>query len=132
MCQAAERCELFLYDIKQMDAKKHRDFTGVSNELILSNLQKISRLGSQIRLRIPFIPGYTSDDENITAIAELAAALKGIQGVNILPYHKAAMDKHRRWGFNYQLGDLREPTEAELQHAREICAKKGLAVQIGG
>jgi len=132
ICRAADNCELFLYDIKHMDSVKHREYTGAGNERILSNLKKLSQRGSRIQIRIPFIPGLNTDDENINATAELAAALDGISGVNILPYHKFAEDKHKRWGFNYRLPDMREPSREELQHAQEIFAKKGLAAVIGG
>ena len=132
ICEAANHCELFLYDLKHMDTVKHREYTGAGNELILSNLKKLSQIGSKIQIRVPFIPGVNSDDANINAVAELTAALDGICGVNILPYHKAAADKHKRWGFRYRLEGLREPPEEELQHARDLFAKKGLAAVIGG
>jgi pyruvate formate lyase activating enzyme len=130
--KAADRCELFLYDLKHMDSAKHREYTGVGNELILSNLKKLSELGSRIQIRIPLVPGLNSDDENINTIAELIAALDGINGVNILPYHKAATGKHKRLGFDYRLPDLREPTEEELQHAKDLFTQKGITTIIGG
>ena len=132
MCGAAKHCELFLYDLKHMDSAKHREYTGAGNELILSNLKKLSLLGSRIRLRVPFIPGINSGDDNIRAAAEFASSLDGVCGVNILPYHRAAAGKHRRWGFNFALQDLMEPTEAELLRAREIFAERGLEASIGG
>jgi pyruvate formate lyase activating enzyme len=131
ICKAADHCDLFLYDIKEMDTEKHRMFTGVGNELILSNLVKLSQLGCRIQIRVPFIPGFNTEEENINAIAELAAGL-GITGVTILPYHKAAADKHKRWGIPYRPGDIREPTEADLQYAAGVFAKKGLDAVIGG
>ena len=132
ICLAADHCELFLYDIKHTDTAKHREYTGAGNELILSNLSRLSQKGSRIQIRIPFIPGMNTDDENINAVAELAARLDGITGVNILPYHSAAADKHKRWGFKYRLIDMREPSQEELQHAQELFIKKGLATVIGG
>jgi pyruvate formate lyase activating enzyme len=130
--RAAGHCELFLFDLKHIDTEKHREYTGMGNELILSNLKKLSQMGSRIQLRIPFIPGLNTGNENINAIADLAAGLNGITGVNILPYHKAAADKHKRWGFDYMLKDMREPSIEELERAREIFVKKGLVAIIGG
>ena len=115
-----------------MDTEKHRSFTGVGNELILSNLKKLSRRGSRIQLRLPFIPGFTADIKNLNAIADLASTLAGITGISILPYHKAAAEKHKRYAFNYRLGDVQEPTEAELLYAQELFNKKGLAAVISG
>ena len=132
IARAADHCELFLYDIKHMDTEKHRLYTGAGNDLILSNLRKLSFLGSRIQLRIPFIPGINTEDENITAIAEMAAGLTGITGVNILPYHKAAADKHRRRGIPFRAGEIADPQEAGLGRACEIFARKGLNAVIGG
>ena len=36
------KVDLFLYDLKIMDSKKHQKYTGVSNEIILENLKKLS------------------------------------------------------------------------------------------
>jgi len=130
--EAALHCELFLYDLKHMDTDKHREYTGVGNELILSNLEMLSRIGSRVQIRVPFIPGLNSDEKNISAVAGFAARLSGISGVRILPYHRAAADKHRRWGFNYRAADVMEPTEQELREAAGIFEKEGLAVAIGG
>lgn len=132
ICAAAEYCDLFLYDLKFMDTEQHRKYIGFGNEQILSNLKKLSELGSSIQIRVPFIPGLNDDDENIGAAAEFTACLNGISGVNILPYHKASMDKYRRWGWEYLLKDIREPAEAELRHAAELFEQKGISVQIGG
>ena len=130
--EAASQCELFLYDIKHMDTEKHREFTGSGNELILSNLEKLSQSGSSIQLRLPFIPGINTDDENIRSVAELASSLNGITGINILPFHKAAIDKYRRWGITWASEKTPIPSEAELKHALELFAEKGLAAVIGG
>ena len=40
--RAAAITDLFLYDVKLIDPAQHRRFTGVSNELILSNLRKLA------------------------------------------------------------------------------------------
>jgi pyruvate formate lyase activating enzyme len=49
--------DLFLYDLKLMDDARHRAFTGVSNAPILANLQALSRLGHNLLIRIPLVPG---------------------------------------------------------------------------
>lgn len=129
--KAAERCELFLFDIKHMDTVKHRELTGAGNELILSNLKKLCKAGSLVQLRIPFIPGINTDESNLNAVAELAAGLD-ITGVRILPYHKMAEDKHRRFGLIFRLKNAREPSSDELRYAQDVFARKGLAAVIGG
>jgi len=40
-----------------MDPKQHKQLTGVSNELILSNAWKVSDRHVPLYIRIPLIPG---------------------------------------------------------------------------
>lgn len=63
-----------LYDMKIMDGAQHRQFTGVSNELILQNLLytagyiRTAGRPMQLWIRTPLIPGATASVANISAI----------------------------------------------------------------
>ena len=129
---AAKRTDLFLYDIKHMDPEEHKKYTGVDNVVILENLAAISEAGANINVRIPFMPGLNSSDENMRAIGKFVAPLRGVVGVNILPYHTVAKGKHERWHMEYKLNDLMPPTENQTRHAAEILESYGLKVHIGG
>ena len=129
---AAKRTDLFLYDIKHMDPEQHKKYTGVDNVLILENLAAVSEAGAKINVRIPFMPGLNSSDENMHAIGKFVAPLRGVVGVNILPYHTVAKGKHERWHMEYKLNDLMPPTENQTHHAAEILESYGLKVHIGG
>ena len=130
--EAAKRTDLFLYDIKHMDPEEHKKYTGVDNVVILENLAAISEAGANINVRIPFMPGLNSSDENMRAIGKFVAPLRGVVGVNILPYHTVAKGKHERWHMEYKLNDLMPPTENQTHHAAEILESYGLKVHIGG
>ena len=66
---AAEETELFLVDLKVMDAEKHKRYTGVDNELILSNIRLLAKLHKPFIIRIPLIEGINDDEDNIEATA---------------------------------------------------------------
>ena len=53
--------DYYLVDIKSMDVKRHEEYTGVSNELILENIIKLSRATNSLVLRMPLIPGFNDD-----------------------------------------------------------------------
>ena len=76
--------DLFLYDLKLIDDAKHRHYTGVSNALILDNLQALGRVHGRIWLRVPIIPGINDDPANLEAAARFAATVPGVQQVNLL------------------------------------------------
>ena len=45
--------DLFLFDIKHIDNELHKQYTGVGNELIISNLDMLIEKGKDVILRIP-------------------------------------------------------------------------------
>jgi len=125
--------DLYLYDIKHMDPQKHREFTGVDNEVILSNLTALGDGGAAVHARMPFIPGVNTDEENLRAMARFLIGVKGVAQVNLLPYHSAAEDKHTRWGMEYKLkGSVFVPTESSLRKAARLLEGFGISVKIGG
>ena len=127
-----EHVNLFLYDLKLMDDAKHRKFTGVSNELILRNLQMLSTRGHNITLRVPIIPGINDDDENICQTAAFAAALPHLNEVDILPYHHAGTEKCKRLNKVYGLLETRPPSGERMAEIAQILEEFGLQVKIGG
>ena len=133
--KVAERCELFLVDLKLMDSKAHQKFTAVKNEKILQNIRLLSELGKRFWIRIPLIVGVNADDGNLKASAEFLAALPTHpEMVNLLIYHDVGKGKHARLGTEYNPGSypMEAPSEEVQQHALSIMQQHGLNAKIGG
>ena len=122
--------DLFLYDLKLMDDERHQKYTGVSNKLILSNLQQLAESGQQIEVRIPLIPGINDDTENLEQTAAYIAGLPNITGVDLMGYHDIAAAKYEALGMVYPLRDTIPPTEASMQEAVRFFEEKYLSVKI--
>jgi pyruvate formate lyase activating enzyme len=120
--------DLFLYDLKLMDAGKHIKYTSVSNRLILSNLQKLSREEVHIIVRIPLIPGINDDDENLEQTGSFLAALPDLDGVEVMPYHEIGMAKYRALGINYRLVNTIAPTNDQIVEVEELLSSYHLPV----
>ncbi|MFD3158532.1 trans-4-hydroxy-L-proline dehydratase activase [Haloimpatiens sp. FM7330] len=129
--EIASKADLFLYDLKTMDSKKHKKYTGVDNEIILNNLKKLSIIHNNIYVRIPIIPGINDDEDNLKRSAEFLGQLR-IKKVNLLPYHKYGMDKYERLKKSYKLIDKEEPSDEIMSEISEYFVKSGLNVKIGG
>ena len=84
--------DLFLYDVKCISEDLHKEGTGVSNRLILENLQKLSNKNAEIIVRIPVIPEFNGNDYEMQKIADYLKDLR-IKKVELLPYH--AMGEHK-------------------------------------
>lgn len=129
--RVAQHTDLFLYDIKLMDPVLHRRLTGVPLDPILENLERLLSWGARVRIRVPLIPGVTSD-ASIERTGELLASLPAVDGVNLLPFHVSARDKHRKFDMPWLLeGDEEIPRDRVEAWAGRI-AEWGLQVGIGG
>jgi len=122
--------DLFLYDLKLIDDQRHRKFTGVSNELILSNLQRLAESGAQIEVRIPLIPGINDDDENLYQSAVFIAGLPDITKIELMAYHDIAASKYGSMGLPYPLPDTAPPSDSAMQAVAKYFERKGLSVKI--
>jgi len=127
-----EYVDVFLYDLKLIDDEKHRQFTGVSNQSSLRNLQALSQQGENIILRVPVVPRVNDDEENLRATAELATALPSLTRVDLLPYHNTAIHKYRRLGREFLLPGTQRPSDDLLTSIARTLREFGLQVHIGG
>ena len=88
----------FLWDYKETDEIKHKEFTGVSNQRILENLDALYKDGANIILRCPIIPGLNDTEEHFRGIAQRSSQMKNLKGVELMPYHKFGVAKDTRIG----------------------------------
>ncbi len=123
--------DLFLYDIKLMDPIKHRKYTLVFNPRILDNLRELARLGHNIRIRMPIMPGINDDIKNLRETAAFAVEV-GVNRIDLLPYHAVALNKYERLHRHYRLPDLQTPSDERMSEIAQVFEGFGLQVQIGG
>ena len=127
--------DLFLIDLKHLDSEKHKQFCGVPNERILSNLRMIAEAEKDFIIRIPLIEGVNADENNLIRSAEFLASLRWKRKiVNLLPYHEVAKGKHEKLGlaFNPDHIPLSAPSPEQQQHAVAIFNRYGITATIGG
>ncbi len=133
LLRVAGHTDLFLYDLKMIDAERHRHFTGVDNQLILHNLKALAETGAAIQVRIPLIGGVNDDLQSVRAFAVYVAGLAGVsKEVNLLPFHDVARGKDMKLGRERDLSALKEPGPESVARALEIFSEHGLAASVGG
>ena len=127
----AQETDLFLYDLKVMDPRLHKEATGVHLRPILNNLVRLLSVGAKVRIRIPLIPGI-SDGDNVDRVASFLRGLDGIDGIHLLPYHAPAREKHLKFGVPWRLPhDLAMPP-GHADVVAERMRSHGLHVTVGG
>jgi len=90
--------DLFLYDYKETDNNKHKKFTGVSNDLILKNLDLLYNSGANIILRCPIIPGVNDSENHFNGIKSLYFNYPNLAGIELMAYHNIGNDKAMQAG----------------------------------
>ena len=131
--EVARRTDLFLYDLKMMNAELHGKWTNMRNERLLHNLKAISKAGAIIIIRIPLIGGVNDTNENIEQTAKFVDELWGDKKeVHLLPYHNIAQNKYLKLGKSNDFEKLQEPEEETLITAIAKFAEYGIKASVGG
>ena len=125
LAKAAEYVDLFLYDLKHFDDSMHRKYTGISNRLILENLQLLDSLGAEIEIRYPLIPGMNDDEADLLRMLAFLHKLSRPHPVTILPYHKIGSHKYERFNLEYKMQDVEEPTPEHVLKIKDMINTHG-------
>ncbi len=128
----AAETDLFLYDLKLMDADRHERYAGVDSQLVLDNLRALCAGGRRVWVRFPLVPGITDDDANLAALGDFVRSLPGPPPLHVLPYHRIGSDKYDRIGLQYPLQGLEPPSHDHVANVARLLESYGLTVQIGG
>jgi pyruvate formate lyase activating enzyme len=130
--EVASLADLFLFDVKVLDPARHLRFTGVPLEPIVRNLRALDEAGAAIWLRMPFIPGYNADEENLRAVGTLATSLRQTRRIHLLPYHRLGAEKFARLGRTSPMPEVTPPPPAEIEKAAALLRTYDLDVHVGG
>ena len=122
-----QEMDMVIMDVKMVDDERHRRYTGVSNRLILRNLQTLIAMGRPMRIRVPLIPGVNDTPENMEATAALLQNAPALDKVELLPYNRAAGAKYAGLGMAYRVDfDQDQPP----QIITEPFVRRGLRVDV--
>ena len=93
------------------------------------NLSRLIQDGKHVRLRIPLIPGFNTDPESLSALAE-TAALHGAQKVDLLPFHRLGSGKYKALGWAYRYADTPPLSVQEATRMGDAFRARGLHVRV--
>ena len=119
--------DLFLFDIKHMDAKMHREYTGVSNVQILENFCRIPE-DKEIFVRVPVVKGV--NDNCLKEIADFLKNRKNVRLVELLSYHALGASKYE--GLGKKEKKFAPPDMEILEEAVGYFKKCGICTKASG
>ena len=130
--RVSELTNLFLYDLKILDAKKLEELTGVPLRPILDNLRAIDGSGAEVVVRFPLITGVTDGARNLKALGDFLTSLKNTRRVHVLSFHKTAADKYARLGRRWEYSGLEPAPGEQVDGIIESFRGSGLIATAGG
>lgn len=112
--------DLVYADLKIAEGGKHKEYTGQSNERILSNLKKLSEAGKEVIVRIPLIPGVNDTSEELEMLGNVIKTFGGgVRAVEVLKYNYLAESKYQSIGLNWENFGKETQSDETLERIRQ-------------
>lgn len=124
--ELARVTDTFLWDFKDSDPVRHREYTGAENGRILSNLRALDGLGADIRLRCIMVEGVNMTRAHGEAIAGIFHALECCRDVELIPYHAYGTSKAAQAGVEMEAHREWIPAKERLDEFRNMLASMGV------
>lgn len=120
--------DLFLFDLKHMDADIFSRVTGGNLEVILNNISYIAKQNPEkIIIRVPVIPDFNYDGKVMEKIFRYVKE-NGLKKVHLLPYHTFGINKYAQLGRSYEMKNTSSLHEDELNIYREKGEEMGIVI----
>lgn len=113
--------DLFLYDVKCFDSEKHKQYTGIGNELILENLKRLLATDKSVWIRIPIISTINDTEEELQGIKEYIFSCGKPAKFELLPYH--AMGEHKYVALGMYVQTFSAPTSEKMENLKTVFRK---------
>ena len=131
--KVAEFTDLFLFDIKHINSEEHFKWTGVRNEQIVYNLEKLLQNKYNVQIRMPLLKGVNDKREYIEKAMEFLIPYKdykNFKGIDLLPYHKMGVNKYNQLGVDYKIEGDPSLTNEDLDKIESWIKNYDLKVKV--
>ena len=115
-----EHCDLVLFDIKETDKERHKQYTGVDLTTILKNLKLVNDKKIQFIIRAPIIPTLNDREAHFKALKTIRESMNFCQGIQVMPYHRTGSYKYELLNKKYLCNDISEPTKEMTEAWRKL------------
>lgn len=112
--------DLLLLDIKQINEKKHRRLTEVSNADTLQTAAYRESKKKPMWLRYVLVPGYSDEESDLVLLGKHFQNYQHIDRIEILPYHTLGAHKYEKLGRKNPLAGVRAPSRKAIDRAAAI------------
>lgn len=122
--------DLLIMDIKHYDPKKHKNVTGLGNELTVRNIENALAANQPLALRIPLIGGFNASLEDAQGFATLFRRLDldDRATVELLTYHEYGKEKYMKLGMEYTMNASARVPKEILDQYKMILRDAGINI----
>lgn len=131
LLQMVKYLDTVLWDFKIMNSEKAKAVVHQDIQLMKKNFELTVKSGVRVIPRLPLIPEYTTDKDNIQEIINFILPL-GIKEVHILPFHQYGSSKYKAIGKEYKLLDLKTLCNEEILEIKSFIENQSISVIVGG
>ena len=117
--------DLIYFDLKHLDSEIHKKYTGLANDIILLNFEKLNTVYQNMNVRIPLIPNVNDDMRSIEAFSSFLLK-NGHKSVHLLPYHSMGNSKAIRIDHKTAIFKVKPHTNEELECIKIQFSKFGI------
>ncbi|SFC20810.1 glycyl-radical enzyme activating protein [Clostridium uliginosum] len=129
--EIAKYLDTVLWDFKIMNSEIAKKEINQDIKVMKNNFIEITKQNVNVIPRIPLIPGYTDNEENIKKIIQFVIQFE-ITKVHILPFHQYGSSKYKGLKRDYKLLDLEVLEDERVKEIKAIIETYGVEVIIGG
>ncbi|HKK95244.1 MAG TPA: pyruvate formate-lyase-activating protein [Anaerovoracaceae bacterium] len=112
--------DLVLLDIKHTEADKFAEITACAQENLFKVIDDIKELKKPVWIRQVIIPGINDSEEYIEKLNDFIADLNTVNKVELLGYHKMAIDKYNKLDMEYRLKDTPAMEKDRMEELRTL------------
>ena len=128
--------DLFITDLKHMDTAIHKTYTGVPNDKILENMERLAKLRKPLIIRIPVIPGVNDTQENMEASADfiLKKLQSRVEELQLLEFMRLGEEKYKSLDLKYPMNELefdRDAFTLKIKNFSDYFMNRGIVCKSG-
>ncbi|MFV0262763.1 MAG: [formate-C-acetyltransferase]-activating enzyme [Kluyvera sp.] len=131
LLRLARACDEVLFDLKIMDPEQARTVLNMNQPRVLENFRLLVAEGITVIPRLPLIPGFTLNEENVTQILAFLAPLP-IDEVHLLPFHPYGEPKYSLLDREWAMAGINAPRAEALAPIQARVERAGYRVVMGG
>lgn len=120
-----ENIDYILMDMKHWNKDKHKQYTGVDNDIILENMKYAISIGKEVLPRTPVIPNFNDSLEDAKGLADALNEV-GAKKVQLLPFHQFGENKYELLNKDYIFKDTPALHKEDLKEYQDVLIQNGI------